>query len=82
MSELDQVLFQGGQATPLMLGRWRAKSAAVALPAALQLTQSGVATDDFRRLWRQAFPSRTPLPHVPLHDEAGRATVSFFRVWR
>lgn len=82
MSELAQVLFHEGMATPLMLGRWRAKAAQQALPAGLQLTAAGHATVEFRALWRKAFPSRAALPNEPLHDRKGRPTVAFFKVWR
>lgn len=82
MSELAQVLFAGGKATPLMLGRWRAKGAARPLPAGLQLTERGVATPDFRSLWSAAFPTRAALPFDLLHDGEGRPTVMFHRVWR
>lgn len=82
MSDFAQVLFQAGKATPLMLGRWRAKGAVVGLPPSLLLTERGVATSDFRAIWKDAFPTRDPLPHDLIHDSAGRPTVMFHRVFR
>lgn len=82
MSEFAQVLFQEGKATPLMLGRWRAKGAGKPLSPRLQLTAKGEATNEFRALWRDAFPTRDPLPRGALHLMDGTMTVAFHRVWR
>lgn len=82
MTDFSQVLFVGGKATPLMLGRWRSKGALKPLPADLQLTSQGEATDAFRSLWVQAFPDRPPLPRGILHLKDGTITVAFHGAWR
>lgn len=81
MTEFAQVLFQNGYAAPLLLSRWRAKGALVALSPNVRLTENGKATDFFNTVWSNAFPTRTPLPDGVLHDAAGHPTVSFHRVW-
>lgn len=81
MTEYAQVLFVNGKATPLFLARWRAKGALEPIPAALTLTADALATNDFRALWKRAFPLRTPLPHEPLHRPDGVITKAFHRVW-
>jgi hypothetical protein len=75
-------LFQDGRATPLMLGRWRAKGAGKPLNPAAQLTVKGEATAEFRALWKAAFPTRDPLPQGQLHHSDGLITIAFHRVFR
>lgn len=82
MTDFAQLLFQNGYATPLMLARWRAKGGLTSLSPNVPLTQQGIATDEFRALWRIAFPDRTPLPKDELHDAQGHPSVSFHKVWR
>lgn len=82
MTDFAQVLFQSGHATPLMLARWRAKGALKPLSPNVKLTEQAVATPEFRAIWKDAFPSRDPLPHDPIHDGEGHPTVMFHRVFR
>jgi hypothetical protein len=81
MSDVAQVLFQSGYATPLMLARWRAKGAVKPLSPNVKLTDQGVATPEFQAIWEKAFPSRRNLPDEALHDADGKPTVHFIRVW-
>lgn len=82
MTDFAQVLFANGKATPLMLGRWRAKGAGKPLSPGLLLTVKGEATAEFRDLWTAAFPTRARLPNGALHLNDGTITVAFHRVWR
>lgn len=82
MTEFSQVLFQSGRATPLMLARWRAKGAGKPLSPNAELTVKGEATPYFRTVWKDAFPTRDPLPNGALHLQDGTITVAFHRVFR
>lgn len=82
MTEFAQVLFQDGYATPLMLARLRAKGAGKSLSPNAQLTERGEATPYFSDWWREALPTRDPLPRGQLHLNDGTITVAFHRVFR
>lgn len=51
-----------GRPTPLFMAQWIRRGPAQPILSTLRLVENGMATDDFRRLWDKAFPSRPPLP--------------------
>ncbi|RAK52138.1 hypothetical protein [Phenylobacterium deserti] len=78
---LSEMFTPDGFATPLLFARWRAKGATQPLQPALRCHEAGQATDEFRRLWPRAFPTKQPLPQGRIAAPDGRFTLEMFKVW-
>jgi hypothetical protein len=83
MADEAGVMFAAtGKATPLLIGRWKAKGAVTALPPAAVLVQrDNTATETFTRLWRAAFPDRRALPPGMVARPDGRFSDAMLNVW-
>jgi hypothetical protein len=74
------VLFPGGYASRLMHQQWTQRPT-TPLPRNLRCANQGRVTDDFRKLFRSAFPTRDELPDVIATPE-GKPTLRFLEVFR
>jgi hypothetical protein len=70
-----------GQATPLLIARWRAKGAVTPLQPDASLLDGKAGSDYFRSLWRIAFPTRSPLPSEDIATDDLRFTDAMLNVW-
>ena len=70
------------QATPWMVGRWKAKGANIGLNPDVELIDAdGIATSHFRDLWRIGFPTRKYLPDVSLTTDGGGFSDDMLNIW-
>lgn len=70
-----------GHPTTFLMRQWTQKGALQPLRLHVYLDRDGTGLPAFRSLWQVAFPSRAPLPSVPLADKAGRGTDAFWSVF-
>jgi hypothetical protein len=75
------VLFPGGYASGLMHIVWNDQGAAEPIPRNLLCADQGRPTDDFRKLFRSAFPTKEELPDL-IATPDGKGTQRFLEVFR
>ena len=82
MSEVLAIMFKPeGRPTAYLMARWRAKGALKPLQPAAIYVGGGYAKPVFRALWKQAFPTRDPLPTDAIATRDGRFTPEMLGIW-
>jgi hypothetical protein len=71
-----------GKASPLLFSQWRVRAPDYPLQAGMVLVDGGLPTQLFIKFWREAFPDRTPLPHVRIANGDGTGTTAFWTVFQ
>lgn len=75
------ILFQGGYASGLMHLVWNVEALQPIGRNLLCTDKQGRPTDDFRKLFRSAFPTKEELPDV-IATPDGKGTTRFLEVFR
>jgi hypothetical protein len=82
VSEVLAIMFrENGRATPYLLARWKAKGGLKPLQPAAIYVGGGYAKPVFRSLWKQAFPTREPIPTDAIATRDGRFTEAMLSIW-
>lgn len=70
----ERAFLPSGKASVWFIGEWRRKGGLRGLQTAAVYVSNGYATAPLRGLWRQAFPTRQPLPLGPIANADGTLT--------
>jgi hypothetical protein len=77
----NAVLFlPNGKGSPLLFAQWRRRAPAKPIQSRNVLTDGGTPSRYFADLWREAFPTRRPLPGK-IAERDGRGTDEFWDVF-